>query len=112
MGAFKPNLTSVILEPCCKRTLDDIRYRLKMADLLQKGLLPLVFVSVFIGPAGKGSALTTINSIYQTDWAALAGATALIPEIARYPVKLEAAREVLKHTGNLHNFWQGIYDAF
>lgn len=107
------NLSNIVLQPCCNETLEDIRRRMKTANILQKIMLPFVVISAFIDPpGGKGSLLSTCFSIYQTDWAALAQATKHLPDIARAACRKEAHMEALKHSGKLADFWEAVVESY
>lgn len=113
--SFKPNLTNVILEPCCQRSIDDINRILRSGKWLQKIILPGAFALLFVSPSdrlSRGAGITTIASITQTDWNLLVQATMAVPVFIRKQCWTVCFLEVLNHQGNLKKFWKSIADAF
>ena len=113
--SFKPNLTNVILEPCCKRSINDINRILWSGKWLQKIILPGAFVLLFVSPTdrvGRGGAVTTIASISQTDWNLLVQATMAVPVFIKKQCWTVCCLEILNHQGNLKKFWESLKDAF
>lgn len=112
MGSFRPDITNVVLESCCKKTLTLIGEKIDLNNLAQNLFFPAVFASLFISPSGRGAAMSTIIGIKQTDWASLANAVKEIAAATKYAVRREASFEASKHTGQLSDFWEGIADTF
>lgn len=46
----RPNLSNIRLESCCVETFEVIRTRSKLRKYLQIGTIPIVFLSLFVGP--------------------------------------------------------------
>jgi hypothetical protein len=111
MGQFDSELSGIQLQNCCKEALELIRVKLEVGKVLERFLIPAVFVSLFVSPS-KGSALTTASSIYGTDWEMLAKATIGIGLITKKQVRDVADFEQLKHNGQLRYFWSSVHDAF
>ncbi len=112
MGTFRPDITNVVLESCCKKTLTLIREKIDLSNLAQNLFFPAVFASLFISPSGRGAAMSTIIGINQTDWTGLANAVKDIAAGTKYAVRREASYEASMHSGQLSDFWEGIADAF
>lgn len=110
---FHKQIIDLQLEYCCKKSLELIGVKREVATMLQSVTIPTIFLSLFVSPS-KGGALTTVFSIYSTDWEMLAKATMGITAIARREVKKIAQTEQLSHLNGikLRNFWEGIDVSF
>ena len=95
------------LQPCCKRSLKQIRDKKEIARVLSAALAASPFVLLMSGSPPSG--LITVSS---TDWSLLARAIKGIPAIAKERCQTIAGFEAIKHPGGpLHMFWQGLYDS-
>lgn len=111
----RPDLTSVVLESCCLKSIEAINYKLKATNWLQFAFLPTIFASMFVSPtnpSGQGGALTTISAIAQADWVNLTRAAAQIPSLPRRSIQQICFSETLKHRGKLSDFWRAMYESF
>lgn len=111
--ARQPHLRDVYLGRCCIETLDEIRWVTKGIKWIQIGLMPAVFLSLFLGPDARGGSIGTIIFIAQQDWVGLARVTKDIPLLKREICTKKAHEHALSHSGSkLEDFWVAIGDSF
>lgn len=103
MNRFKTEIPGIQFQRCCIETLDYIRIKLEVGKVLERCLIPAVFVSIFVSPS-KGSALTTASSIYGTDWEMLTKAAIGVGLVTKKRVREAAGIEEIKHNGQLRYF--------
>jgi hypothetical protein len=110
MSNYK-TLHGVQLQPCCIKTVKIINGRIKRANTLQIAMPACIFVQMFLGPSK--SEISTLYSVSSTDWGLLAEAIRSINTIVKRAVLNDAAGEMVNHpSGQLGDFWTGIYEAF
>jgi hypothetical protein len=110
MSSFK-TLHGVQLQPCCIRTIERIRSRVELSQALRYGAPASIFAQMFIGL--PKSDIATLYSVSTTDWKLLAEVIISIGTITKRAILNDAALEMVNHpTGQLGDFWMGVYEAF
>lgn len=109
MSSFKV-LHGVQLHPCCIRTIDRIRQRTKLSNALRIGAPASIFVQMFLGPTK--SEIATLYSVSTTDWGLLAEMIKGIDVTTNRRNAEDAFLETIDHSGQLGDFWMGIYNGF
>jgi len=110
MSNFR-TLHGVNLQPCCIKTVGIINDRIKKANALQIGAPACIFVQMFLGP--PKSEIATLYSVSSSDWNLLAELVKGVKAAANRRVAEDALLETLNHTsGQLGDFWMGIYEIF
>ena len=106
----QPTLTNIKLQPCCKRSLEEIRRKIQLGKVLQVtlGSAPLLQV------LANDKAMDSIHAVYSTDWNLLAEAVKSVDIIVKSSIQRICADECLyNHTGGqLHEFWKAMYYHF
>jgi hypothetical protein len=106
-----PTMYGIQLQPCCINTIKIIRDRIKKANALQIGAPACIFTQMFLGP--PKSEIATLYSISTTDWGLLAEMIKSIGAITNRTIAGDAALEMTNHpSGQLGDFWEGIYEKF
>ncbi len=110
MSGYK-TLHRVQLQPCCVKTINKIRQREKLSKALRYGAPASIFVQMFIGP--PKSDIATLYSVSTTDWRLLAEVISSIDIITKRAIINDVAPETMEHpSGQLGDFWNGIYEEF
>lgn len=104
-------LHGVQLHPCCIKTIKIINNRIKKSNVLQIAAPACIFVQMFLGP--QKSEIATLYSVQTTDWNLLAEMVKGISAATRRTIAGDAALEIDNHpSGELGDFWTGIYEKF
>ncbi len=99
--AVKPTIRNLILQPCCKRTLQDIENNKQTGDSLSR----LLGASPFI--------LNVTVNVDSNDWDVWMLAMKGVPVFVKGECRKLVQFERIKHAGgDLNKFWQTLYDGY
>lgn len=101
-----PNINSLSMSREGQNALKEIRYKLKMGNMLQGFLAGGTLLNALL----NDKALPTIFNVGTTDWLLLGKAIEGIPEISKNRVRLISGGMMLNTSGQEHEFWEAIYD--
>ena len=99
--AGKPTFRNLILQPCCRQTVQDIENIKETGDSLSK----LLGASPFI--------LNVTVNVDSNDWDVWLTAMKSIPVIVKSQYRKLVEFELIKHPGgDINKFWQTMYDGY
>lgn len=104
-------LHCVQFQPCCLRTISKIQQKEKLSKALSYWAPAGIFAQMFIGP--PKSEIASMYAISSMDWRLLAEVVISIDIITKRAVLNDVAPETVDHiSGQLGEFWQGVYSYF
>lgn len=110
-----PSFKQMKFSSCCKRSIQTIHDILKAKELLHLLLPASVFATILVSPyKGFDNFVSTSWSIANTDFKLFAEAMLNLKDFGTHEIKNICAHEMLiKHPlGDLHKFWQTMYNIF
>lgn len=104
-------MAKVVLKPCCRTVLEDMRHQMRIGELLEPALIVGQLVVIMAG-RGRSAQVPTAINVKTTDWSLFARAVGAVNPMVKAAVRQNAALHRLRHSGGtLGKFWRDMYNS-